>query len=188
MTATTELTDLDRRIGDLRRFEQDYRQRLRLFHQQQLNDLDPESGTVTIPRLPADQRKHLIEWLGAQFIEERAWDWPAGTAPHLLALWGNGSLRGIAVDRAFADYVDAARLCRDIDGGLVSWQDIFPDLKSSDPQDEARKIARGRAERALAVLVYGDPSLADADPRPAGGDPSLASEIPASRQPSGPFS
>ena len=159
MTATTELTDLDRRISDLRRFEQDYRQRLRLFHQQQLNDLDPDSGTVTVPRLPADQRRLLIEWLAAQFIEERAWDWPAGTAPHLLAMWGNGSLRGIAVDRAFADYVDAARLCREIDGGSVSWQDILPDLQCGDPQDEARKIIRGRAERALAVLVHGDPGL-----------------------------
>jgi hypothetical protein len=159
MTATTELTDLDHRISDLRRFEQDYRLRLRLFHQQQLNDLDPDSGTVTVPRLPADHRKLLIEWLAAQFIEERAWDWPAGTAPHLLALWGSGSMRGIAVDRAFADYVDAARLCREIDAGLVSWKDILPDLKCSDPQDEARKITSGRAARALAVLVHGDPSV-----------------------------
>jgi hypothetical protein len=160
MTVTTELADLDRRISDLRHFEQDYRLRLRLFHQQQLNDLDPNSGTVTIPRLPADQRKLLIEWLAAEFIEERACDWPAGTAPHLLALWGNGSLRGIAADRAFADYVDAARLCREIDGGLVSWKDILPDLKCSDPQDEARRITRDRAARALAVLLHGDLSVA----------------------------
>jgi hypothetical protein len=176
MTVTTEVADLDRRISDLRRFEQDYRLRLRLFHQQQLNDLDPDSGTVTIPRLPAQQRRLLIGWLAAQFIEERAWDWPAGTAPHLLALWGNGSLRGIAVDRAFADYVDAVRLCREIDGGLVSWTDVLPDLKCSDPQDEARNITRARAERALDVLVYGDLSLADGDPSVADGDPSVADE------------
>jgi hypothetical protein len=176
MTVTTELADLDRRISDLRRFEQDYRLRLRLFHQQQLNDLDPDSGTVAIPRLPADQRKLLIEWLAVQFIEERAWDWPAGTAPHLLALWGSGSLRGIAVDRAFADYVDAARLCREIDSGLVAWQEILPDLNCSDPQDEARKIIRSRAERALAVLVHGDPSAADGTPGVVDGDPGVASE------------
>jgi hypothetical protein len=169
MTVTTELADLDQRISDLRRFEQDYRLRLRLFHQQQLNDLDPESGTVTIPRLPAQQRRLLIEWLAVQFIEERAWDWPAGTAPHLLSLWGSGSLRGIASDRAFADYVDAARLCREIDGGLVSWKDILPDLTGTDPQDEARKITGARAEQALDMLVHGDPSLAD-------GDSSVASE------------
>jgi hypothetical protein len=160
MTVTTELTDLDRRISDLRRFEQDYRLRLRLFHQQQLNDLDPDSGTVTIPRLPAQQRKLLIEWLAAQFIEERAWDWPAGTAPQLLAVWGSGSLRGIAVDRAFADYVDAVRQCRELDGGLVSWKDILPDLTCADPEDEARKITGARAEQALAVLVHGDPGVA----------------------------
>ncbi len=160
MTATAELADLDRRISDLRSFEQDYRQRLRLFHQQQLNALDPESGTVTIPRLPADQRTLLIEWLATEFIEERACDWPAGTASHLLALWGSAALRGIAVDRAFTDYLDARRLCRDVGAGLVSWQQILPDLTCTDPQAEAQKTTRDRAARALAALVHGDASMA----------------------------
>jgi hypothetical protein len=84
-----------------------------------------------------------------------------GSAIGSASTLGNGSLRGIAADRAFADYVDAARLCREIDDGLVSWKDILPDLKCSDPQDEARKITRGRAARALAVLVHGDLSVAD---------------------------
>jgi hypothetical protein len=159
MTVTSELADLDRRISDLRRFEQDYRQRLRLFCMQQLNDLDPESGAVTLPRLPAEQRMKLIEWLATEFIEERARDWPAGTASHLLALWGSAALRGIAVDRAFADYLDAWRLCRDIEAGLVSCKDIVPDLTCTDPQAEARKIARDGAARALAMLVYGDSSM-----------------------------
>jgi hypothetical protein len=160
MTATAELADLDRRISDLRSFEQDYRQRLRLFHQQQLNDLDPESGTVTVPRLPADQRTLLIDWLATEFIEERARAWPAGTASHLLALWGSAALRGIAVDRAFADYLDARLLCRDVGAGLVSWQEILPNLTCTNPQAEAQKITRDRAARALAVLVHGDASMA----------------------------
>jgi hypothetical protein len=160
MTITPELTDIDQRISDLRRFEQDYRQRLRLFCMQQLNDLDPESGTVTLPRLPAEQRTKLIEWLASEFIEGRARDWPAGTASHLLALWGSGALRGIAVDRAFADYLDAWRLRADIEAGLVSCKDIVPDLTCADPKAEAGKIAADGAARALAVLVYGDPSMA----------------------------
>jgi hypothetical protein len=164
MTATAELADLDRRISDLRRFEQDYRQRLRLFHQQQLNDLDPESGTMTLPRLPAEQRRLLIEWLAAQFLEERARDWPAGTASHLLVLWGNGALRGIALDRAFADYLDAERLSRDVTAGLVSCQDILPDLSCADPQAEARKVTADLAARALALLVHGDASMATQPP------------------------
>jgi hypothetical protein len=164
MTATAELADLDGRISDLRRFEQDYRQRLRLFHQQALNDLDPDSGTSTIPRLPAEQRMLLIQWLARQFIEERARDWPAGTASHLLALWGSAALRGIALDRAFADYLDAARLCRDVSAGLVSWKEVLPDLTSSDPQAEARKITRNLAVRALAVVVHGDVSMAARGP------------------------
>src|SRR5260221_9804082 len=159
MTATAE-ADLDRRISDLRSFEQAYRQRLRLFHQRVLSDLAPDSGTVTIPRLPADQRAPLIEWLATQFIEERARAWPAGTASHLLAQWGNGALRGIALDRAFADYLDARRLCRDVGAGLMSWQEILPDLTCTSPQAEARKITRDRAVRALAVLVHGDASMA----------------------------
>jgi hypothetical protein len=159
MTVTTEITDLDRRISDLRRFEQDYRQRLRLFCMQQLNDLDSESGSVTLPRLPAEQRTKLIEWLGGEFIEERARDWPAGTASHLLALWGCAALRGIAVDRAFADYLDASRLCRDVEAGLVSCSDIVPDPTSTDPQAEARKITSDAAARALAILVYGDETM-----------------------------
>src|SRR5260221_10863209 len=159
MTATAE-ADLDRRISDPRSFEQDYRQRLRLFHQRALSDLDPDSGTLTIPRLPADQRALLIEWLATQFIEERARAWPAGTASHLLALWGTGALRGIALDRAFADYLDAARLCRDVGEGLMSWQEILPDLTCTNPQAEARKITRDRAVRALAVLVHGRASMA----------------------------
>jgi hypothetical protein len=164
MTATPELADLDRRIGHLRSFEQDYRQRLRLFHQQALNDLDPDSGTATIPRLPADQRTMLIEWLATQFIEERARDWPAGTASHLLALWGSPALRGIALDRAFAEYLDAARLCRDVGRGLVSWKEVLPDLTCGDPQAEARKITRDLAARALAVVVHGDASITRQDP------------------------
>jgi hypothetical protein len=160
MTATAELADLEGRIGDLRRFEEDYRQRLRLFHQQQLNDLDPESGTVTLPRLPADQRTLLIEWLATEFIEERVCDWPTGTASHLLSLWGNGVLRGIALDRAFADYLDARRLCRDVGDGLVSLQEILPDPTCANPEAEARKIIHDRAARALAALVHGDPSMA----------------------------
>jgi len=163
MTSTAELTDLNRRIDDLRRFEQDYRLRLRLFHQQQLNDLDPDSGTVTVPRLPAGHRQQLLEWLAGEFIEERARDWPAGTAPHLLALWGNGGLRGIAMDRAFANYVDAERLRREVDAGLVSWQAVRPDLECSDPQEAVRKVTRDQAARALAVLVHGDPGAADLD-------------------------
>jgi hypothetical protein len=160
MTATAELTELDRRIGDLRSLEQDYRQRLRLFHQQALNDLDPDSGTIKIPRLPADQRTLLIEWLAAQFISGGARDWPAGTASHLLAQWGTGGLRGIALDRAFADYLDAARLRRDVSEGLVSWAEILPDLTCSDPQAEARKITSDQAARALAMVVHGDASMA----------------------------
>lgn len=158
MTATAELADLDRRISDLRKFEQDYRARLRLFHQQQLSDLDPDSGSVTVPRLPADQRKLLIEWLAAEFIGERASRWPAGTTAHLLALWGTGSLRGAALDRAFGDYLDAERLRRDIEAGRVPWQDVLPELNCADPEQEARKAARYLAARALAVLVHGDPS------------------------------
>jgi hypothetical protein len=163
MTATAE-ADLDRRISDLRSFEQDYRQRLRLFHQRALNDLDPDSGTVTIPRLPADQRALLIEWLAKQFIEERARAWPAGTASHLLALWGTGALRGIALDRAFADYLDAARLCRDVSEGLVSWKEVLPNLTCSDPQAEARKITSDLAARALAMVVHGDATMARPGP------------------------
>jgi hypothetical protein len=159
MTAMPELADLDRRISDLRRFEQDYRQRLRLFCQQQLNDLDAESGTITLPRLPAEQRVKLIEWLATEFIEERARDWPAGTASHLLALWGNGALRGISVDRAFAAYLEAWRLHRDVEAGLVSCRDIVPDPTCTDPQAEAQKIAREGAARALAVLVHGEAGL-----------------------------
>ena len=49
MTATAELAELDRRIGDLRSLEQDYRQRLRLFHQQALNDLEALGGHVPPP-------------------------------------------------------------------------------------------------------------------------------------------
>ena len=164
MTATAELAELDRRIGDLRSLEQDYRQRLRLFHQQALNDLDPDSRTITIPRLPADQRTRLIEWLATEFISERARDWPAGTASHLLALWGNGALRGIALDHAFADYLDAWRLCRDVREGLVSWAEILPDLTCSDPQAEARKVTSDQAARALAVVVHGDASVAGPAP------------------------
>lgn len=159
MTATAELAELDRRIGDLRSLEQDYRQRLRLFHQQALNDLDPDSGTITIPRLPADQRARLIEWLATEFISGRARDWPAGTASHLLTLWGNGALRGIALDRAFADYLDAWRLCHDVRAGAVSWAEILPDLACSDPQAEVRKITSDQAARALAVVVHGDASM-----------------------------
>ncbi len=160
MTATAELADLDRRISDLRRFEQDYRARLRLFHQQQLNDLDPESGTVTVPRLPADQRKQLIEWLAGEFTAQRAAQWPAGTTAHLLALWGTASLRGAALDRAFADYLDAERLRRDVQAGHVPWQDVLPGLDCADPEEEARKATGYLAARALAVLVHGDPSAA----------------------------
>ncbi len=163
MTATAE-ADLDRRISDLRSFEQDYRQRLRLFHQRALSDLDPDSGTVTIPRLPADQRAPLIEWLATQFIEERARAWPAGTASHLLALWGTGALRGIALDRAFADYLDAARLCRDVGEGQVSWKEVLPNLTCSDPQAEARKITSDLAARALAMVVHGDATMARQGP------------------------
>ena len=163
MTATAE-ADLDRRISDLRSFEQDYRQRLRLFHQRALSDLDPDSGTLTIPRLPADQRALLIEWLATQFIEERARAWPAGTASHLLALWGTGGLRGIALDRAFADYLDAARLCRDVGEGLVSWKEVLPNLTCSDPQAEARKITSDLAARALAMVVHGDATMARQGP------------------------
>lgn len=164
MTATAELAELDRRIGDLRSLEQDYRQRLRLFHQQALNDLDPDSGTITIPRLPADQRAQLIEWLAVQFISGRASDWPAGTASHLLAQWGTGALRGIALDRAFADYLDAARLRRDVGDGLVSWAEILPDLTGSDPQAEARTITGDEAARALALVVHGDATMAGPSP------------------------
>jgi hypothetical protein len=158
----TEVTTLEHRISDLRRFEQDYRQRLRLFHQQQLNDLDPATGSLTVPRLPADQRRQLIEWLAEQFIGEQARDWPAGTTTHLLALWGDGSLRGIALDRAFADYLDAERMRRAFEAGLVSAQDILPDLEGINPQHEARKATREMAGRALALLVHGDPSMATA--------------------------
>lgn len=176
MTATAELADLDRRISDLRKFEQDYRARLRLFHQQQLNDLDPESGTVSLPRLPADQRRRLIEWLAAEFIGERTGQWPAGTTAHLLALWGTGSLRGAALDRAFADYLDAERLRLDIEAGRVAWQEVLPELDCADPEQEARRATRYLAARALAVLVHGDPSavgLADwqADPPARGSTP-----------------
>jgi hypothetical protein len=159
MTVTSELADLDQRISDLRRFEQDYRQRLRLFCMQQLNDLDPESGSVTLPRLPAEQRSKLIEWLASEFVEERARHWPAGTASHLLALWASAALRGIAADRAFADYLDASRLCRDIEAGRVSCKDIVPDPACADPQAEARKIASDAAARALVVLVHGEASV-----------------------------
>jgi len=158
MTVTTELAATERRIADLRQFEQDYRLRLRLFHQQQLNDLDPESGTLTMPRLPAGQRRMLIRWLAAELIEERAGGWPAGTMQHLLALWGTGSLRGPALDRAFGEYVDAQRLCRDLDRGLVSWKEIVPGLKCADPQEEAKRAVHAAAARTLAVLVHGDPS------------------------------
>lgn len=173
MTATAELADLDRRISDLRRFEQDYRARLRLFHQQQLNDLDPESGSVTVPRLPAEQRTLLIEWLAGEFLSGRAGEWPAGTTAHLLALWGSGALRGAALDRAFADYLDAERLRRDTEAGVVPWQDVLPDLDCSDPEQEARKATRYLAARALAVLVHGDPSAVSllgwvADPQMSG--------------------
>jgi hypothetical protein len=160
VTATEELADLDRRISDLRKFEQDYRARLRLFHQQQLNDLDWESGSVTLPRLPGDQRGQLIEWLAEEFMAQRAERWPPGTTAHLLALWGTGSLRGAALDRAFADYLDAERLRRDVESGLVPWQDVLPDLDCAEPQQEARNATRYLAARALAVLVHGDPSAA----------------------------
>jgi len=155
MTTTAELTDLDRRINDLQRFEQDYRLRLRLFHQQQLNDLDPESGSVTMPRLPVYLRRELIEWLAEQVIEDRAGDWPAGVAAHLLALWGTGALRGVALDRAFTAYLDAERLRRDVDRGLVSWQEILPDVQCDDPLDEARKLTSQRAGDAMDRLVHG---------------------------------
>ncbi len=158
MTATAELADLDRRISELRKFEQDYRTRLRLFHQQQLNDLDPESGSVTVPRLPADQRTQLLEWLADEFLSGRATEWPAGTTAHLLALWGTGSLHGAALDRAFADYLDAERLRHDTEAGTVPWQDVLPDLSCSNPEEEARKATRYLTARALAVLVHGDPS------------------------------
>jgi hypothetical protein len=161
MTATAELADLDRRIGDLRKFEQDYRARLRLFHQQQLNDLDPESGSVTVPRLPGDQRTRLIEWLAGEFLSGRASEWPAGTTAHLLALWGSGSLRGAALDRAFADYLDAERLRRDTEAGIVPWQDVLPEVEYADPEQEARNATRYLSARALAVLVHGDPSAVD---------------------------
>jgi hypothetical protein len=160
MTATAEKDDLDRRISDLRRFEEDYRQRLRLFHQQQLNDLDPDSGNLTVPRMPVSQRKLLIEWLGTQFLEDRTGDWPAGTASHLLAMWGTAALRNIALDRAFGDYLDARRLCRDVAAGLVSWTDVLPDPACPDPQAEALKITGDREARALAVLLHGDASMA----------------------------
>jgi hypothetical protein len=173
VAATAELADLDRRISDLRKFEQDYRARLRLFHQQQLNDLDPESGTVAVPRLPGDQRKRLIEWLAAEFLAGRASEWPAGTTAHLLALWGSGSLRGAALDRAFADYLDAQRLRCDIEAGTVPWQDVLSDLRCADPAEEARKATSYLAARALAVLVHGDPSAVnwpgwETDPQTAG--------------------
>jgi hypothetical protein len=166
VTATAELADLDRRISDLRKFEQDYRARLRLFHQQQLNDLDPESGSVTVPRLPASQRKQLIEWLAGEFMTQRAEQWPPGTTAHLLCLWGTGSLRGAALDRAFADYLDAERLQRDVADGRVPWQDVLPELDCAEPEAEARKAARYLAARALAVLVHGDPSAVDPPERP----------------------
>jgi hypothetical protein len=176
VTATAELADLDRRISDLRRFEQDYRARLRLFHQQQLNDLDSESGSVTVPRLPADQRKQLIEWLASEFMTQRAERWPPGTTAHLLALWGTGSLRGAALDRAFTDYLDAERLRRDVADGRVPWQDVMPGLDCPEPEEEARKATRYLAARALAVLVHGDASAASmpdwaADPQAFGPTP-----------------
>lgn len=76
--------------------------------------------------------------------------------------WMHGavSARGIALDRAFADYLDAARLCRDVAAGLVSWTDILPDPTCGDPQAETRAITRDRAARALALLVHGDASMA----------------------------
>jgi hypothetical protein len=178
VTATAELADLDRRISELRKFEQDYRARLRLFHQQQLNDLDSESGTVTVPRLPADQRKHLIEWLASEFMAQRAERWPPGTTAHLLALWGSGALRGAALDRAFADYLDAERLRRDVADGRVPWQDVLPGLDCAEPEEEARKATRYLAARALAVLVHGDPSAASLPEW--GTDPQTSGSTPAS--------
>jgi len=159
MTTRAELTHLDSQIEELRRFEQDYRLRLRMFHQQQLDDLDPESGTVTLPRLPSDQRKQLIEWLAKQVIEDGTADWPAGVIPYLLTLWGTQAIRGGVLDRAFVTYVDAERRRRGLDAGQSSRPSIVPLLRDSAARNASvRRELDEQAARALAIVVHGGPT------------------------------
>lgn len=168
MTSRTELADLDCRIEQLRRFEQDYRLRLRVFHQQQLNDLDQESGSVTLPRLPSDQRKRLIQWLATQVIEDRTGDWPTGVTPYLLAIWGTSALRGGLLDRAFKAYVDAERERRQSEARKPSRPDVVPLLQD---RDDARNVAmqerlHEKCAQVLAVLVDGGPQTNGSDSAP----------------------
>lgn len=167
MTTRTELADLDCRIEELRRFEQDYRLRLRMFHQQQLNDLDPESGSIELPRLPSDQRRHLVEWLAKQVIEDRTASWPTGVTAYLLALWGTSALRGGALDRAFATYVDTERQRRRAEARKSARPDIVPLLQDRDARNAAVQARlHEKTARALAVVVDGGPAADGSDPAP----------------------
>jgi len=152
----TELADLDNRIEHLRRFEEDYRLRLRMFHQQQLNDLDLESGTITLPRLPSDHRKQLIEWLANQIIEDRTAGWPTGVIPYLLALWGTSALRGGVLDQAFTTYVDSERQRRRVDAMKPPLRDIGPLLQDRGARNAAmRTRLQEKCAEALAVVADG---------------------------------
>jgi hypothetical protein len=127
----------------------------------------PVTRAITVPRLSAERRAIKLAWL-AQNVIAHPEQWRSGPVQTLLVAWAADSLSGEAMTRAFAEYMDAARLAAGVDDGTVSWPDIIRALAGADQQAAACKITTELSARALAVLVNGDraAAVAASAPRP----------------------
>src|ERR1700733_5587002 len=74
----------------------------------------------------------------------------------LLAAYVDESLHGDRLADAWHEYLDAVRLERDTDDGIVTPGEICPDVVNGDRSEIAREMTRFAARDALAVLVNGE--------------------------------
>jgi hypothetical protein len=115
----------------------------------------PNTRPVFVQRLDPDRRAILLAWLAAETLEypERL---PQAAQRVLLAAWAAETLQGVVLQEAWLEYLSAVRLEEDVDSGLVSWQQVEPELICPEPAEVVREMAHADAAAALRILVLGD--------------------------------
>jgi hypothetical protein len=115
----------------------------------------PNTRPVFVQRLDPDRRAILLAWLAAETLEypERL---PAAAQRVLLSAWASETLQGVALDEAWLEYLSAVRLEEDVESGLVTWQQVEPELTCPEPTEVVREMAHADAAAALRILVLGD--------------------------------
>ena len=118
-----------------------------------VTDLAPVIA-IDAPRLLADARRGELERLASAAGSS------AGPSAYVLrialrALVHPSISDGEAGPR-WLDFLDAVRLRDDVEDGLVTWAEIYPELLCEERQEVARELTRQGAWAALDVLVHGE--------------------------------